>query len=60
MRKPNSSAGTAAFTSGWAATGPFAVGRGLFDGPANWFTGRIDQVLVWSRALSDTDVSALV
>ena len=47
-------------SSGRAAAGPFAVGRGLFDGPANWFTGRADQVRAWSRALSGTDVSALV
>jgi len=47
-------------SSGWAAAGPFAVGLGLFDGPTNWFTGRVDQVRVWSRALSGTDVSALV
>jgi len=44
-------------SSGWAAAGPFAVGRGLFDGSANWFTGRVGQVRVWSRALSGTDVS---
>ena len=47
-------------SSGWAAAGPFAVGRGLFDGSANWFTGRAGQVRVWSRALPGTDVSALV
>jgi hypothetical protein len=52
-------AGTAAFSSGWAAGGSFAVGRGLFNGPTDWFAGSIDQVRVWNRALSDSDVSAL-
>jgi Domain of unknown function (DUF5127)/Domain of unknown function (DUF4965)/Domain of unknown function (DUF1793)/Concanavalin A-like lectin/glucanases superfamily/Domain of unknown function (DUF4964) len=47
-------------SSAWNATGAFAVGRGLFNGPADWFAGSIDQVRVWSRALSDSDVSALV
>jgi hypothetical protein len=53
-------AGTAAFSSGWSSGGSFAVGRGLFGGPADWFAGRVDQVRAWGRALSDTDVSALV
>ena len=53
-------AGTASFSSAWNATGAFAVGRGLFNGPTDWFAGSIDQVRVWSRALSDSDVSALV
>jgi hypothetical protein len=53
-------AGTAAFSSGWSSAGAFAVGRGLFNGPTDWFAGSIDQVRVWNRALSDTDVSALV
>lgn len=48
------------FSSGWSSAGAFAVGRGLFSGPTDWFAGSIDQVRVWSRALSDTDVSALV
>jgi Domain of unknown function (DUF5127)/Domain of unknown function (DUF4965)/Domain of unknown function (DUF1793)/Concanavalin A-like lectin/glucanases superfamily/Domain of unknown function (DUF4964) len=53
-------AGAAAFSSGWASSGSFAVGRGLFGGPTDWFSGSIDQVRVWSRALSDADVAALV
>jgi hypothetical protein len=53
-------AGTAAFRSGWASSGDFTVGRGLFGSPADWFSGRIDQVRAWSRALSDSDVAALV
>jgi hypothetical protein len=53
-------AGTAAFSSGWASAGSFVVGRGLFGGPADWFAGRVDQLRAWNRALSDTDVSALV
>ena len=51
--------GTTAFSPGWGASGAFVVGRGLFDGPADWFIGDIDQIRVWNRALSDTDVSVL-
>jgi hypothetical protein len=43
-----------------SSAGSFAVGCGLFGGPADWFAGRVDQMRVWGRALSDTDVSALV
>jgi thiol-disulfide isomerase/thioredoxin len=47
------------FRPGWRARGPFVVGRGFFGAPADWFTGNIDQVRVWNRALSDDDVSAI-
>jgi hypothetical protein len=53
-------AGAAPFVTAWAAAGAFAIGRGLHDGPADWFAGDIDQVQVWNRALTDTDVCALV
>ena len=53
-------AGTAAFGSAWNAAGPFVAGRGRCGGPAAWFSGSIDQIQVWSHALSDIDVSALV
>jgi len=55
-----SRAGTAAYRSGWSSAGSFAVGRGCSGGPADWFSGRVDQVRVWNRALSAADVSALV
>jgi hypothetical protein len=47
------------FRPGWRARGPFVVGRGFFGAPADWFTGNIDQVRVWNRALSDDEVSAV-
>ena len=54
-------AGTAAYTAAWNATGSFVIGRGRFNAAAaDFFTGGIDQVRVWSRALSDADVRALV
>lgn len=54
-------AGTAAYTAAWRATGSFALGRGRYHAaPADFFPGAIDQVRVWSRALSDADVAALI
>ncbi|HEV2377352.1 MAG TPA: DUF5127 domain-containing protein [Streptosporangiaceae bacterium] len=53
-------AGTAPCRAGWSAAGAFAVGRGYHGGPADWFAGRIDQVRVWGRALSDHDLAVLV
>jgi hypothetical protein len=50
----------AAFTPSWNAAGSFVVGRGLFGSATDWFAGTVDQVRVWNRALSDTDVSTLV
>jgi thiol-disulfide isomerase/thioredoxin len=52
-------AATAPFSGRWPATGSFVVGRGLFGGPADWFAGGIDQIRVWSRALSDTEALGL-
>jgi hypothetical protein len=52
---------TAAAGPAWRAAGPFAVGRALRGGrPAGWFSGGIDQVRAWGRALTDADISALV
>ncbi len=54
-------AGTAAYSAAWRATGSFALGRGRYQAaPADFFPGAIDQVRVWSRALSDADVAALI
>ncbi|HEY0718026.1 MAG TPA: DUF5127 domain-containing protein [Streptosporangiaceae bacterium] len=43
-----------------AARGAFVLGRGQAGRPAHWFRGGIDQVRVWGRPLSGTDVSVLV
>jgi hypothetical protein len=46
-----------------SARGGTPQARSSSAGPCstvNWFTGRVDQVRAWSRALSDTDVFALV
>jgi hypothetical protein len=54
-------AGTAASSSAWNATGSFTLGRGRYNAaPADYFPGSIDQVRVWSRALSDAEVLVLV
>ena len=55
-------AGTAAHTGAWNATGGFAVGRAKFNGASVDYLpgGSLDQVRVWSRALSDSDVRSLV
>jgi hypothetical protein len=53
-------AGVASYTSSWNAGGNFVVGRALWTNPTDWFSGSVDQVCVWNRALSDSDVSALV
>jgi hypothetical protein len=45
----------------WNAGGVFAVGRGMWTGAAvDFLAGQIDQVKVWARALSDSDIRALV
>ncbi|GAA3455274.1 hypothetical protein GCM10018962_71070 [Dactylosporangium matsuzakiense] len=44
----------------WAAGGAFTIGRGKWNGAgADHFPGRIDQVRVWTRALTDADVRAI-
>jgi len=52
-------AATADFSRVWSATGSFVVGRGLFGGAADWFSGLIDGIRAWDRALSDTEALAL-
>jgi hypothetical protein len=54
-------AATVAKTAPWNATGSFAVGRAKWNGAAvDYLAGQVDQLKVWSRALSDDDVRALV
>jgi hypothetical protein len=54
-------AATAARTGAWQATGAFTIGRARWNGAAvDPFTGQIDQVQVWQRALTETEVRALV
>jgi hypothetical protein len=54
-------AAAVAKTAPWNATGSFAVGRARWNGGAvDYFAGQVDQLKVWSRALSDDDVRALV
>ena len=49
-----------AVSSPWAANGPLAIGRGLYNGGAsNHFNGSISDVQVYQSALSASDVSAL-
>ncbi|MGI5241747.1 glutaminase domain-containing protein [Dactylosporangium sp. CA-139066] len=44
----------------WAAGGAFTIGRGKWNGgDADHFPGRIDQLKVWTRALTDADVRAI-
>ncbi|WP_327011768.1 DUF5127 domain-containing protein [Dactylosporangium sp. NBC_01737] len=53
-------AGTAAKGAAWAASGAFAIGRGKWNGAtADFLPGQVDQVRVWSRALSTTDVRVM-
>jgi hypothetical protein len=48
-------------SAAWNATGTFTVGRGRWNGaPVDYLPGQVDQLKVWSRALSDSDVRALV
>ncbi|GAA3303111.1 hypothetical protein GCM10020218_099920 [Dactylosporangium vinaceum] len=50
----------AAMGPSWAAGGAFTIGRGKWNGAgADHFPGRIDQVRVWTRALTDADVRAI-
>ena len=36
---------------------PFHIGgNGVFDASGNWFNGKIDEVAVWTRALSPTEI----
>ena len=53
-------AGTAEAPAGRATTGPLALGRGRPPSPQDRFDGSLTQIRVWRRALSDTDVSAVI
>jgi hypothetical protein len=51
---------TTAKGAAWAAGGVFTIGRGRWNGAnADFFPGQLDQVKVWTRALSDADVRAI-
>jgi hypothetical protein len=52
-------AGNVAYTyTAWKATGPFSVGRGRYnDAVAAPFTGMIDSVQLWQRALRPVDIA---
>jgi len=53
-------AGTAAACLGEASTGPLVIGRGKYGGnPVDYWGGAIDQVHVYDRALSATEVAEL-
>ena len=49
--------------SGWrvrTATFPVNIaGGGVFDATDNWFTGQIDEIYVYQRALSPAEVAGL-
>ncbi|MEO3816538.1 LamG domain-containing protein [Plantactinospora sp. B24E8] len=53
-------AGSAGRTDGFDATGPLVVGRGLDGGPAAYWTGWVDEVRAYSRALSEAEIQAVV
>jgi hypothetical protein len=54
-------AGAAAHSGAWHAAGGTQVGRGRWNGAsADFFPGSIDDVRVYSRALSDDDVRTLI
>ncbi len=49
-----------AITGAWAATGKVAVGRGMWGAAqVDWTNGTIDQVRIYNRALSASEVSTL-
>ncbi|WP_158073518.1 LamG-like jellyroll fold domain-containing protein [Actinophytocola xanthii] len=48
-------------TSLWHATGPLEIGRGLVAGtPANHLDGTVDEVRLYSRAISPEEIQGLV
>jgi fibro-slime domain-containing protein len=51
--------GSTAYTGGWASNGALNVGRGKWGGPTDWFAGSIDEVKVFSAALSAAEVQVL-
>ncbi|HEX6682770.1 MAG TPA: LamG-like jellyroll fold domain-containing protein [Candidatus Limnocylindrales bacterium] len=53
-------AGSATFPTPWAATGPFAVGRGRASGAAaGRFTGDIADIRAWQRIMDPAGIAAL-
>ena len=49
-----------AFASPWTAGGPFRIGGGQYAGvPANYFAGQIDEVELWNRIVSPTEITGL-
>lgn len=48
-------------TAGFDATGPLMVGRGLWNGQvANHWTGPVDELRAYSRAVSDEEIQGIV
>ena len=44
----------------WAASGPFAVGRGFYNGsPTDWVSGTVDDVRAYSGVLPASQIKAL-
>jgi Concanavalin A-like lectin/glucanases superfamily len=51
---------TTAHTSAWAATGPFTIGRGKWlGGPADYWSGSVDEVQVFSRVVTGPEAQDL-
>ena len=50
---------TTAYTGGWTASGVLNIGRGKWGLPADWLAGALDDVRVYSNALSDAEVAQL-
>jgi hypothetical protein len=54
------SVGTGGRLDGFDATGPLVIGRGLNGVPGGYWTGWVDEVRAYSRALSTSEVEAVV
>jgi hypothetical protein len=58
-------AGSAPHTTVWDANGPVVIGRSKWktgsngDGKADWFTGAVDDVVIYSRTLFINEIQAL-
>ena len=50
---------TVAFTTPWQATGSFATGRGVYNGPTDFLSGDVDDVQVLDYAATANDVSGI-
>ncbi|MBA55186.1 MAG: hypothetical protein CMK89_12095 [Pseudomonadales bacterium] len=51
--------GTTAYAGGWASNGSLNVGRGRWGAPNDWVAGAVDEVSVFTQALTDADVFEL-